>query len=314
VGGRLAARQARHYLRGMNIPPWPRDKPRASARVHLRFEDVTQDGRLVLEALPNALGPTAWRGILYKDPAAAVLFGLGVIPILSRIVLEGGPGPFSANFPVDAEGTCRLARAEDGRFMLDMWADLHGTLGRTYGSTERAGERALAGRVLAEHVLTRPFAPPGERRVTSLDFPGAPTVTETRPAPPAYEAIASLPPGATSLEATKSPDPVPFVFGLVHTDSNMHVNSLAYLRVFEEAALRRFAALGRGANVLGRTLDIAYRKPCFAGQTMRVVQQAFEHEGRLGVAAVLVAEGDVQSAETLARARPHVFVRMTFDA
>jgi hypothetical protein len=298
------------------IPPFPGpgERPQASARVHLRFEDVTQDGRLVLEALPNALGPTVWRGILATDPGSTACFAHGIVPILSRFVLEGAPGPFSANAPVEAKGTCRLARTEDGRFMLDMWADLHGVLGRTYGSTPRAGERALAGRVLAEHVLTRPFAPPGERRVTSLDFPGAPKVTETRPAPTPYDVIASLPEGATPLEPARRVDPVPFTFGLVHTDSNMHVNSLVYLRMFEEAALRRFVALGRGASVLGRTLDIAYRKPCFAGQTMRVAQQAFELDGKLGTAAVLVEESEAASAESLAKARPHAYVRMTFEA
>lgn len=296
------------------IPPFPQDTPRAQARVHLRFEDVTQDGRLVLEALPNALGPTVWRGILAADPATHACVAHGIVPILSRFVLEGRPGPFSANEPVEAEGTCRLARAEDGRFVLDMWADLTGAIGRTYGSTERAGERVLAGRILAEHVLTRPFAPPGQRRVTSLDFPGAPRVTATRPASPAYDAIASVPEGAKALEPRKTADPVPVVFGLVHTDSNMHVNSLVYLRLFEEAALRRFASLGRGTTLLGRTLDIAYRKPCFAGQTMRVVQQAFEDGGRPGVAAVLVEESEVVGNELAPGAKPHAYARITFES
>jgi acyl-CoA thioesterase FadM len=299
------------------FPPIPDETlPRAEARVHLRFEDVTQDGRLVLEALPNALGPTVWRGILNRDPTSAATFAQGIVPILSRFVLEGGPGPFSANAPFEAEGTCRLARA-DGRIVLDMWADLYGVIGRTYGGSGTAGpagERARAGRVMAEHVLTRPFAPAGERRVTTLDFPGAPRVDATRPASPSYDSIASVPAGATPLEARSAVDPVPVVFGLVHTDSNMHINSLVYLRVFEEAALRRFAALGRGASLLGRTMEIAYRRPCFAGQTMRVVQQAFEDEGRLGMAAVLVDDQDAGSAETLARAKPHAYVRMTFDA
>ena len=271
----------------------------------------------MLEALPNALGPTVWRGILARDPATAALLGHGIVPILSRFVLEGAPGPFSANLPVEAEGTCRLARADDGHLMLDMWADLHGVIGRTYpGPTAdpRTGERALAGRVFAEHVLTRPFAPPGERRVTRLDVPGAPPITETRPAPPPHEAIASVPPGAMPLEPVRSADPVPLVLGLVHTDSNMHVNSLVYLRAFEEAALRRLAALGRGSMLLARTIDIAYRKPCFAGQTMRIVQQAFEHEGRLGVAAVLVEEQHATDPAALARVRPHVSARMTFEA
>ncbi|HEX8793993.1 MAG TPA: hypothetical protein VF765_23790 [Polyangiaceae bacterium] len=298
----------------MSIPPFPQDGPRAQARVHLRFEDVTQDGRLVLEALPNALGPTVWRGILAADPATRAAVAQGIVPILSRFVLEGRPGPFSANEPVEAEGTCRLARAEDGRFVLDMWADLTGAIGRTYGSTDRAGEKVLAGRVLAEHVLTRPFAPPGERRVTSLDFPGAPRVTATRPASPAFDAIASVPQGATPIEPAKSADPVPVVFGLVHTDSNMHVNSLVYIRLFEEAALRRFASLGRPSTVLGRTLDIAYRKPCFAGQTMRVVQQAFEQDGRLGVAAVLVEEREVAGGALAPGAKPHCYARITFES
>lgn len=304
----------------MTIPPFPQDTPRAQARVHLRFEDVTQDGRLVLEALPNALGPTVWRGILASDPATRAAVAQGIVPILSRFVLEGRPGPFSANEPVEAEGTCRLARVDsglrqagDGRFVLDMWADLTGAVGRTYSSTDRAGEKVCAGRVLAEHVLTRPFAPPGERRVTSLDFPGAPRVTATRPASPAFDAIAGVPVGATALEPRKIADPVPVVFGLVHTDSNMHVNSLVYIRLFEEAALRRFASLGKAMTLLGRTLDIAYRKPCFAGQTMRVVQQAFEESGRLGVAAVLVEEREVEGGALAPGAKPHCYARITFE-
>jgi hypothetical protein len=297
----------------VTIPPFPQDYPRAAATVHLRFEDVTQDGRLVLEALPNALGPTVWRGLLQHDPASAVLFANGVVPILSRFVLEGYAGPISAHAPIEALGTCRLARTDQGRFMLDMWADLHGKIGRTYGKTDRDGERVLAGRVLAEHVLTRPFAPPAERRVRSLDFPGAPPITATRAEPPAYEAIASVPEGATPLEPVKTADPVSIVFGMVHTDSNMHVNSLVYLRMFEEAGLRRLASLRKGTVLLGRTLDIAYRKPCFAGQVMRVVQQAFEQDGKLGVAAALVEEQEAASPERIAAARPHAYARLTFE-
>jgi hypothetical protein len=295
------------------IPPIPPDAPRATAAVYLRFEDVTQDGRLVLEAIPNALGPAVWRAIVGRDPSALQLFARGIVPVLSRFVIEGEPGPLSANAAVEAEGACRLTRADDGRLVLDMWADLKAPRGRTYGPIEKGAEKVLVGRAYGEHVLTRPFAPPGERRVRELDFAGAPAIQGSRPASPAPEAVAALPAGATPLEPEMRVDPVPLTFGLVHTDSNMHVNSLVYLRVFEEAALRRLVALGRGASVLGRTLDIVYRKPCFAGQTMRVVQRAFELEGRLGVAAVLVDEKDVASEETLSAARPHAYVRMTLE-
>ena len=290
-----------------SIPPIPENAPRASARVPLRFEDVTQDGRLVLEALPTALGPTLWRGLLDRDPGLPACFVHGGFPIISRLVLEGTAGPFSANGRVEAEGSYRLARADDGRFMLDTWADLYAPLGRTHGAASPDAPRTLAGRVLGEHVFTRPFGPPGQRRVTALDFEGAPVVTETRAAAPSFESIASVPDAATPLDDCARADSTPIVFGLVHTDGNMHVNSLAYLRVFEEAALRRFVELGRGALLLARRMDIAYRKPCFAGQTMRVMQQAFESEGAIGVASVLV------DASAPPDARPHVCARMTFS-
>ncbi len=284
------------------------------AAVPLRFEDVTQDGRLVLEALPNAIGPTVFNGILRNDPGWRALFKNGIMPVLTRFLLEGTPGPFSAEGKADAEGTCRIARSDDGRFVLDVWVDLWAPIGRTYGRTPRQGERALAGRVAAEQVFTRPFAPEGERRVTTLDFDGAPEVTDTRPALPPPESIAILPEGAKPLEPARRADRTAVTFGLLHTDSNMHVNSLVYLRLFEEAALRRFVELGRGARWLGRAVDIAYRKPCFAGQAMRVVQQAFELDGRLGVTAMLVDEKDTVTGEALARARPHTYAQMLFDA
>jgi hypothetical protein len=291
----------------VTFPSMPLGGPRASGRVPLRFEDVTQDGRLVLEALPTALG-TIWRGLLENDEGRKACVAAGVFPILSRLVLEGGAGPFSAQGKVESGGTGRIARAEDGRFMLELWADLHAPVGRTHSPPGPDETPILAGRVYAEHVFTRPFAPPGQRRVTAFDFEGAPVVRDTRPASPSFESVASLPEGATPIEPAPSADAYPIVFGLVHTDGNMHVNSLAYLRVFEEAALRRFMSLGRGSAVLARRLDIAYRKPCFVGQTMRVVQQAFEIGGRLGVATVLVPH------EGPADARPHVYANMLFDA
>ncbi len=295
------------------IPPFPDGGPRVGASVSLRFEDVTQDGRLVLEALPTALVATVWRVLLADADAVRALRSQGIAPILARLRMEGTLGPFSAHAPIEAEGTYRYARAEDGRFMVDMWSDLHGPVGRTYGAAERAGQRVSAGRVYAEHVLTRLFAPAADRRVTKLDFPGAPAVTETRESLPPFESIASLPDGATPLEPAMRPDTTPIVFGVLHTDSNRHVNSLAYLRVFEEAALRRFVALGRSAEVLARTVDIAYRKPSFAGQSMRVVQQAFEAGARLGVAAVLVSDAAASHGVNLPAARPHAYVRMEFE-
>lgn len=293
--------------------PAPPSAAAATGKVTLRFEDVTQDGRVVLEALPTALEPTIWRGVLTRDLAAQACLAHGVVPILTRFVLEGTAGPFSPYAAVDAEAAYRMARVEAG-FVVDMWAELLAPPGRAYGPAPSSETRARVGRVYAEHVLTRPFAAPGERRVTALDFPGAPDVRESRPALPPMASIARVPATAQALEPAFRLDPLIVTFGVVHTDGNLHVNSLAYLRVFEEAALRRFADLGRRELVLSRRLEIAYRKPCFAGQQLRVALRAFDEGGRLGVAGVLVDAGDAATDEGLGTARPHSFVRIFFES
>jgi hypothetical protein len=239
-------------------------------------------------------------------------YAKGIFPILSRIMLEGTPGPFSPANRMECEGSFRFSRTDDGRFMLEVWTDVFAPVGRAHAPPQD-GPRILAGRVLAEHVFTRPFAPAGERRVTSLDFEGAPVVTDIRRVPPPFEEVAALPAGATLLDAAPRVDPVPIVFGVFHTDGNMHVNSLAYLRVLEEAALRRFVEHGRGSLVLGRAIDIAYRKPCFAGQTMHVVQQAYELDGKLGVSATLVEAAKIVGGTVPADLRANIFARMVFE-
>jgi acyl-CoA thioesterase FadM len=298
------------------VPAQPGDAWRSKAEVPIRFEDVTQDGRFVLEALPNAIGPTIWRGILTKNQSFVSLLNAGVLPMLTRFVLEGTQGPFSANATVEAEGACRMVRTEEGgaaRFALDIWADLYAPIGRTYGRAPRHGERALAGRMWAEQMFTRPFAAPGQRRVTHLEFEGAPEIRDSRPGAPSAASVASVPHGAQALEPGPRLHPSPIAIGIVHTDSNRHVNSLAYLRMFEEAAIQRFVELGKSSNWLGRSLEIVYRKPCFAGQTLHVVQQAFDLGGKPGIAATLVDAKDAASPETLAQARPHTYARILFD-
>ena len=102
----------------------------------------------MLEALPSALEPTIWRRLREDDPAARACFAAGVIPILSRFVLEGAPGPFSANLARRGSGDVahRPSRGS-GPFVLDMWADLYAPIGRTYGHrpTEAPRERSPAG-------------------------------------------------------------------------------------------------------------------------------------------------------------------------
>src|SRR5262249_35819972 len=140
------------------------------------------------------------------------------------------------------------------------------------------GTRARAGHVFAEHVFTRPFAPPGERKVLAFDVGGEPMKPGPRRPwkPPASPN--DPPPNARALDPELVLDPTPLPIGLVHTDSNQHVNSLAYPRFFEDASLRRILAHGRPTQLLARRLEITFRRPSFAGELLRVATRAFEDD------------------------------------
>ena len=291
---------------------------RATGQVAIRFEDITQDGRLALEGLAPALGEVVWKKLLPDSPFLRAIREQGVVPILTRVVAQGGDGPHSTLHPLEATGTYDVAHAvnaegEVERLMLDMWIDATLPIGRNYGPRpEGAGTQIRAGRFFGEHVLTRLFAPPEKRKVTHLEGPRG-DVLGRRRAWVTPESIATLPPGAVALDDVPWIDPTPIAFGVTHTDSNQHVNSLVYPRLFEDAAMRRLAGLGRlKPAVVSRHVEAAFRKPCFAGEVYAIALRVFELGGRLGAIGVFVGEADARSAETLAKARGHCFVRMMF--
>jgi len=288
---------------------------RVKGQLPLRYEDVAQDGRLVFETIPVGLA-TIWGKLLATGAEREALLSQGVIPILTRLAIEGGPGPFAMDHPLEVEGGYSLAADVDeggqvSRLLLDMDASLYGPKGRTnLPPPDDAGTRALAGRVRAEHVFTRPFAPPGERKVVALSFGGKPFVPSARRKWRAPATVLEVPEGARPLDDAYVDDPARLVLGLTHTDSNQHVNSLVYPRFFEEAALRRAAALGRPTSLLARDVEVAYRRPSFAEEQLRVVLRAFELGETMLCAGAFFGEGE--PTQDLSRAR--AFIRMTLDA
>lgn len=287
---------------------------RTTGQLSLRYDDVAQDGRVVLATLPVALG-VVWGNVLVPGEIRDALVAQGIVPILTRFQIEGAPGPFDAvGKPLDVEGGYRVSHDVDAhgavaRLLLDMDAELWGVKGRTnLPPPDDAGARALAGRVRAEHVFTRPFAPAEQRKVLSLPVAGKAYVPGARREWRTPQTALDVPPTARALDATYTEDPVVYALGLTHTDSNQHVNSLVYPRLFEEAALRRLAALGRSTNVLARSLDIAFRRPSFAGEKLRIVLQAHEDGDRIVCTGVFLGEGETD----VRRAR--VFVQMGLEA
>lgn len=277
--------------------------------VPVRYEDIAQDGRVIPIALAHSFGDVLWPKLLNDHPATKAASAGGVIPILTKLSICGGDGPVPATRALSARGGVAFAHTRDSagavdRILLRMWTEVTGTEGRTHQPAAADAREITVGHVYGEHVLTRLFAPPGQRKVTELALPGMPAVppTEHPWSPPS--ALLELPDGAKALEPDLAPDAAPVVFGLGHTDSNQHVNSLVYPRLFEEAVLRRLVALGRSPRVLTRQIDIAYRKPCFAGDTMRIVLRLFALGDQIGATGAFLPDDP--------DANPHVCLRLLF--
>lgn len=247
------------------IPPASGYETSGQARLIPRYEDITQDGRVHLASLMTGLS-AVWRA-LSNGAEIREMMQRGVVPILSRIVMLGGEGrnddgPFAPDIPFAVEGTWRLARETNGeRIFLDMWLDASAPHMRQFGPRPAAdAPRARIGRVYAEHVMTRPFAKtPAERKVTKLGVPGLPELPDHEH--PHAPAAALVEGAALTVESDH-------LFAMMHTDSNQHVNSLVYPRLYEETATRRLLErrpVPKPEALLARAIELRYRKPFFVG-------------------------------------------------
>jgi hypothetical protein len=273
----------------------------------LRYEDVAQDGRVLLLPLTASLG-TFWDKSLMNHPLLPWCREQWVLPILTRLKVSAFGEPFAVEGGLDVDGAYELAKTLDEkgntrRLLLNITTELFAPKGRTnLPPPDDLGTRAGAGSVLAEHTFTRPFGPKEERSVLSLpDFGGPPIGVYTWSEP---RDLLTVPKGARPLDELRL-DETTITFGMVHTDSNQHVNSLVYPRMFEDAALRRFAKLGRNTQVLSREMDVRFRKPSFAGDQLQIHLQAYELDGKQGALGGFVEPG---AAPEKARA----FIQLSF--
>jgi hypothetical protein len=278
-----------------------------AGELYFRYEDFAQDGRPLLRALPPSLG-AVWRTQINGDAAAQRLRAAGIIPILTRIEIDLGDDSFAPFRPGEVSGKGALSAADvpAGEYARVLF-DLHGRVEARTGHAllpHGPSETRVVGTLLGEHVLTRLFAEKGARRVEAADLaPLGIAVEKTRVWRPP-QSIVVAPDGAAPLTPGFVRDPVPTVFGLMHTDANQHVNSLVYPQLFEEAVLRRLASLGRDVKVVARNLRVGYRKPSFAGETVAIDVALFERAGRTLAVGRFVGAGEDDPE------RARVYVRM----
>ncbi|MGN6109601.1 MAG: hypothetical protein ACTHU0_31120 [Kofleriaceae bacterium] len=283
-------------------PAFPADHVH-SVPAYLRYEDLAQDGRIIPIALPPAMGGL-WHHVLRDHPGHRAAISAGIVPILTRMVLRSLDQPIRVDHRIEARTGFALAHdldaaGEVSKLFMNVWTEIHGAAGRL--GARPPGPLAAAGQLFAEHTFTRLFAPPDQRRVTRLPIEGAAAVPELRYAAPPPASAGELPEGASWLGELAA-DPAEIAFTLDQTDSNQHVNSLVYIRVFLDAVQRRLAAGGHALVVRSREVEIAYRKPCFAGDRVRTHLRLFEAPGALGAAGYIEALAEP--------GRPRCYVRV----
>jgi acyl-CoA thioesterase FadM len=230
----------------------------------MRYDDVAQDGRFGVLATTPTVG-WLWRDLITHLPGAREMQGKGTIPVLTRLIVNTSESPARVDQPLVADGGFYIARNSAGSHLyLNIAATLLARGGRLLPLSGPDPEFPVAN-IFAEHTFTNIFGAPGQRSVTRLHAPGFPEVPEQVYDASAPALVAAVPIGATLL-ADLQADSAQLVAGFDHTDSNQHVNSLVYVRWFIEAALRRVESIGKSSpRRLTRSLEIAYRKPCFAG-------------------------------------------------
>lgn len=283
------------------MPEFP-DGQSVTTTGHLRYEDLNQEGRIIPIALSPAMSGL-WRERLTDHAGARNSLRAGIIPVLTRMVLVSEDQPIHVNRPTEVHAGFVLAHDRDAadsvtRIFLNCWAELRGAAGRIAPGS-KPGPLVLAGRIFAEQTFTRLMAPPDRRKVTRLEVEGYPDVPELRhtPLPPAS---AGEPPEGARWIMPPAPD-VPYRFTLDQTDSNQHVNSLVYIRIFGDAVNRRLAAAGKIGKLRSTAVDIAYRKPSFAGDQVSCHVGLWESENQLGAAGLIAGDDG----------KPRVFVRLS---
>ena len=289
----------------------------ATGKTFLRYEDICQDGRILLEGIPHALGMVVWYELLLHHPISVMARRKGIIPILTRLCLSGDESPVAVANPLTVDGGFALAHGGSltavERLFLNVWTELSGPVARPGAKpAAAAGPSARVGRVFAEHIFTRLFAAPGERKVVALEHPDLPAV------PPAHHDwrppndLLDLPTGGEWLDDDWT-SPAMITFALNHTDSNQHVNSLVYLRLFEHEVGQHLARRGRAKLLLARHAELTYRKPCFAGDQVAIAMRCFTHQGHVGAAGCFIDSDELRALAQRPPQQARCFVRILFN-
>lgn len=147
-----------------------------------------------------------------------------------------------------------------------------------FSSGEDDAPLVEAGRARVLHILTRPTAPPGERRVERVPEALAGLREHDWDGPLPSPAMLDRPDEGWELAGSAE---YRDVWGMPNTDVNQHVNVLEYVMTFENQVTRQLR--DAGLTIVGHRLArsrLLFRKPCFPGEPFVVRSELYRREQR----------------------------------
>ncbi len=242
-----------------------------SFEVPYAFETISERGSL---KLTSVLATTAPRHFdLWFDEIGGPDFfeTTGVFVPVVAFDFYVSDHPIALGEPFQIDITIRLGRqvGDDGAIRRL----LSESLGEVYSTHAETGTRVLLARCLKHNVLSRNDADPAKRRVT--EFPSSMKIGGTPERLLSFPSVAEMlraPDGYS--EAARFADSEPHYWSYQQTDMNQHINAMEYVRVLEHFVIDKIAKSGESPrDFLIERARLAYRKPCFSGET-------FHRQGR----------------------------------
>jgi len=267
----------------------PIDALTGSGDCYAGFPDIDQRFHVKLRAYVDLAMPLVFRRLGKTVPLVDMRRD-GLYPIMYFMEFRGAPQPVAFSRPLRIDFEVRLRHYHpppegaprgtptSDRFLVDARFTLRGHAGTGRpddigpGEGEQDAEpNAHVGTGRVVQVITRPFAPPGQRQVTRLPDAYRRFTAHPWDEPyPSWEALTDVPERfSPPLGADLAPDES--TWGVANTDINQHVNIVEYTSALENRQSRMLAATGlplaRHRSVTSRVL---FLKPFFAGEPHRI--------------------------------------------
>ncbi len=236
------------------------------------FADLTETCAIKINSLLRICSPVHWPVFQRAMFDAAYRGRTGLAGIISYTELEVTDIPVAMPREMTCDVKVKLdigrSAGDDPRIITRSTTDIFCTpsTGR-FDRLDKEAQKVRSGTMIVDHILTRPSAPPEQRRVREL--PPDLGFTKTMPGkilPFVQSSDVLRPPEPYSSKAGSYADNRARFWSYNRTDPNDHVHAMEYVRAAEDLATDALGSMGDNpANWYFQRIAILYKRPMFTG-------------------------------------------------